>query len=117
MSPILESWSCSSNSKCARPTINDIRPITLLPIPSKILEHLVLQSVKEYLLSCYGPEQFGYRPFSSTVCVLISLHHHITAFLEKPEIVGMQIVSYDLSKAFDRLKPDVILCRLQDCFP
>jgi hypothetical protein len=104
--------------KCVNPTLRDIRPISLLSIPSKILERLVLKSSSKYLLSCYGPEQFGFRPFSSTACALIFLHHHVTASLDKPEVVGMQIVSYDLSKAFDRLKPDVVLRRLQEChFP
>lgn len=101
--------------KKPQPTLSDIRPITLLPVPAKIMERVVLSFVKEDLLKCYGTSQFGFRPKSSTLCALIAVQDHITASLENPTIVGMQLISYDFSKAFDKLKFDVILNRLSSC--
>ena len=40
--------------KKKRPTIEDFRPISLLPLPSKILEAYVLMSVKESLIKLYA---------------------------------------------------------------
>ena len=39
----------------------------------------------------------------------------ITSSLDKADVSGVQIVAYDMSKAFDRLKHDVILARLSTC--
>ena len=96
-------------------SVDDIRPISLLPIPSKILELAFLQFAKPLLLQQYGEDQFGFRPGSSTTCALIVLHDHVTRFMERSDVTGVQIVTYDLSKAFDRLKHDVIIKRFIEC--
>jgi hypothetical protein len=96
-------------------TVDEIRPISLLPIPSKILEFVVLQFAKQIFLNEYGDSQFGFRAGSSTTCALIVLHNHVTKLLEDSNVAGVQIVTYDFSKAFDRLRHDVIIQRLIDC--
>ena len=98
--------------KCASPTINDLRPISLLPIPVKILEHFVLETFKPNILYKYGKNQFGFRPQSSTTSALVAIEDFVTLSLDKKDVLGVQIVAYDLSKAFDTLKHDVILCKL-----
>ena len=98
--------------KCSSPTINDIRPISLLPIPMKILERFVQQTFKTKFLDKYGKNQFGFRPQSSTTAALIAIEDFITSSLDRDDVVGVQIVAYDLSKAFDKLKHDVILSTL-----
>ena len=100
------------------PTVHDVRPISLLPLPAKLLERIVLDSVKSRLLNNIGYCQFGYRPKSSTQCALVSLHEFITQFLDDKRTSGVIVVSYDYSKAFDRLRKDLILARLKECaFP
>ena len=69
--------------KCTNPGFNDLRLISLLPTPLKILEYLLLANLSDKLLSCYGKEQFGFRPGSSTALALISLHDKISYYLEK----------------------------------
>ena len=51
---------------------------------------------------------------SSTVAALIAIEDFISS-LERPDVIGVQLIAYDLSKAFDRLKHDVILSRLTAC--
>ena len=96
-------------------TVDEVRPISLLPIPSKILEFVVLHFAKPIFLNEYGDSQFGFRAGSSTTCALIVLHNHVTKLLEDRNVAGVQIVTYDFSKAFDRLRHDVIIQRLIDC--
>ena len=96
--------------KCC--TLQDLRPISLLPIPIKVLETIVLTHLKDDLVRAYGPDQFGFRPKSSTACALISLHDYCMKCFDDPRVSGIQITAYDFSKAFDRLKYEIILKRL-----
>ena len=49
----------------------------------------------------YGLSQFGFRKGSSTSCALLALHDDLTKFLDIPNTVGVSIISFDASKAFD----------------
>lgn len=104
--------------KTKAPTKSDLRPITLLITPSKVLERLVIDSVKQLFFQHFGPFQFAYKEGSSTTCALISLHERITSYLEETDVGGVQLISYDYSKAFDVLDHKVIIDRLnQSNFP
>ena len=48
-----------------------LRPISLLPIMSKICEKVILEKFGESLLRSYDKYQFAYRPRSSTVCFTV----------------------------------------------
>lgn len=110
--------SISPIPKTRSPGLDDIRPISLLTPPAKILERIVLDSVKEDLLKHYDPFQFGFRPKSSTQCALVSLHNHITRHLDDSSTFAVLVISYDYTKAFDRLRSDIIINRLVGCdFP
>ena len=87
--------------KTAKPTIHELRPISLLPILSKILERCVLNDVGIHLVGQFGPNQFAYRKQSSTTCALIAIHEVTTSHLDKKDICAVKITSFDLSKAFD----------------
>ena len=104
--------------KTRRPSIEDVRPISLLSPLSKIMEKVVLNSIKCQLLNNYDDSQFGFRPQSSTQCALTFLHNCVTSYLDDPSTFAVLIISYDYSKAFDRLRSDIIIKRLIDCkFP
>ena len=90
-------------------TINDLRPISLLPIISKVLEALVLKSIKPRLLEMYGNNQFGFRPSSSTLMAHLAIHDFVTYSLESPDITGVLFASFDMSKAFDRIPHDSVI--------
>lgn len=95
--------------------LNALRPISLLCLPGKLLERFVLTSVKETILKNYDDSQFGFRPRSSCSAAIISLHDHLTEFLDDPTTCGAMIATYDYSKAFDRLRTDIIINRLVQC--
>jgi len=104
--------------KTSSPSLRDLRPISLLRFPAKLLEKCVLASVRERILQHYDSTQFGFRPKSSTQCALVSLHDAMTRFLDDPNTSGAMIIAYDYSKAFDRLRTNLILKRLVACgFP
>ena len=90
--------------KKKNPTIQDLRPISLLPVVSKLFEKCVLDSIKEQILKLFGNCQFAYRPNSSTLHAQIYAHEIITLYLERPNIAGVAMVSFDLSRAFDSLQ-------------
>ena len=98
--------------KCRSPTLLDLRPISLLSVPSKIFERFVFNSLSHFFFDNYGLNQFGFRPKSSTCSALITLHDFVTRMLDRTDVTGVQIVSYDYSKAFDKLCHSVIFRRL-----
>jgi hypothetical protein len=99
--------------KKPRPAINDLRPLSMLPVFSKILESVVLTSVKPHLLSLYGEHQFGFRPLSSTLHAHISLHNFITETLDLKSTDAMILVSTDLKRAFDSVAHSSLLKTLE----
>ena len=89
--------------KSSNITLDNLRPISLLPTMSKILERRVLASMKPELLKLYGVNQYGFRPQSSTLCALIALLDFVTRTLDRRDMSGVALMSFDMSKAFDRL--------------
>ena len=100
--------------KVTKPTINDIRPISILPTPAKILEKIVLQGMEKFFSRNFDAQQFGFRSRSSTLCALLYLEDCVTRLLDDASTAGVVIISYDLSKAFDKLPHEHILQRLMD---
>ena len=104
--------------KCSPPDLEQLRPISLLPVPAKIFERIVLQSVQSKFIDNFGNNQFGCRPSSSTTCAVISLTNHALNTLEAQQVSGMKIITYDLTKAFDKLSHSLIIKKLyQAGFP
>ena len=48
-------------------SVEKIRPITLLSVPSKIMETVVLNSLKSLIITCFPNSQYAYKPKSNTV--------------------------------------------------
>jgi len=99
--------------KVSNPKLEDLRPISKLPICSKVLEHLVLQSVKRHLIAHYGHNQFGFRPRSSTLHAHISIQEFITERLDDTDVKDVAIISFDMAKAFDKLNHKALLTTLE----
>ena len=101
--------------KTSPPSINELRPISLLPIPSKICEKAILNSgLRPLFCKAFGPLQFGGLKYSSTTAALICLHDLITSCLDQQQTLGVAVLAYDFSKAFDRLGHDAIICSLKE---
>ena len=84
-------------------TVQSFRPISLLPIFSKILEKCLHQLLLDQLIAnnILSENQYGFRSGRSTVIPLLLATHHWHTILEKRSQVGC--VFFDLSKAFDTI--------------
>ena len=100
--------------KKSNPTADDFRPISLLPIVSKLFEKLVLSSMKKVFLLEFGRNQHAFRPLGSSTSALIDIHDTITTFLEKPENFGVRVSCLDFSKAFDKLQHNRLVNLLKE---
>ena len=98
--------------KVSRPTLDDIRPISILTTPAKLLEIIVLRSSRQYFTEMFDIHQFGFRRESSTLCALLSLDECVSRYVDDKLTAGVAVISYDLSKAFDKLPHHQIIQRL-----
>ena len=92
-----------------------MRPISILPILSRILERLVVSDfLNPSFLNLPPPlalsNQFAYRATSSTTCALISLLSYVSNLLIiSPHVF---VFSFDYSKAFDTLSHSCVASKL-----
>ena len=91
------------HKKDSKSDINNYRPISLLPIVSKILEKIVFKAVYNFLHanSVLSKHQSGFRPNDSTVNQLAFLYHEFCKALDEKK--DIRIVFCDISRAFDRV--------------
>ena len=89
------------------------RPISILPIISKILERWVHSVVYSYLAECNLIPccQSGFRPRHSTETTLHDLTNTCYQAMERGEMTGTVFI--DLSKAFDSVNHEIILGKLE----
>ena len=78
--------------------MENYRPISLLPIVSKVFERCVLNSIKDQVIS---PKQHGFCTGRSCVTYLLEALGHIDSLLDG----GSQVdtIYLDMSKAFDKV--------------
>ena len=88
------------------------RPISVLPVLSKILERLIYDRTYNYLQknNILYNKQFGFRKNYNTSTALLQLTNDIVRAFERKEIaIGIFI---DLSKAFDTIDHEILLFKL-----
>ena len=83
--------------------VSNYRPISLLSIPSKLLERIVYNRLLHHLLSnsILSPRQFGFRPCSSTQEALLTATHDWQRNLDRG--LSSAALFLDLSKVFDKV--------------
>ena len=93
--------------------VNNYRPISILPVLSKVLERIVFKSVYNYLHehNLLSTHQSGFRPGDSTVNQLAYMYHQFCEALDKKKDV--RIVFCDISKAFDKVWHQGIIFKLK----
>ena len=98
--------------KCSKPTqASDFRPISLLPVLSKVLEKIVLSEwIVPYVSSQLDPMQFAYVPGAGrgTVGALTLINHFVLKHLDGKS-GAVRVLTADYTKAFDRLTFESIL--------
>ena len=91
------------HKKGNKQSLENYRPISLLPICSKIFERLIYNEMFTFLTenNLISPNKSGFRPGDSCVNQLLAITHEIYKSSDKGfEVRG---VFLDISKAFDKV--------------
>lgn len=91
------------------------RPISLLPLCSKLFEKLLFQRIAPFLDSALPSHQFGFRSAHSTVHQLHRVVDYIAPGLESKCYINAAFL--DVAQAFDRVWHDGLLYKLKESLP
>ena len=105
------SWLCKDSLPLAFVTafqFKNYRPISLLPIFSKVLEKLVLARLFTFICknNILDAHQHGFRPLHSANSSLTDVLYYITVALDRKYVALALFI--DLSKAFDSLNLNIL---------
>ena len=91
---------------------NNYRPISLLPVLSKVVEKVICSQINNFFITnnLFYDSQYGFRPGHSTEYAAIEITDRIIAAMDKNNIPLN--VYLDLSKAFDTLDHAILLEKL-----
>lgn len=89
------------------------RPITILPLFSKLIEKLIVIRLMNYLnkFNILTPHQFGFRSNYSTEHALIEFTDTIKKFIDNGSWGGAVFI--DFTKAFDTINHIILFAKLQ----
>ena len=92
--------------------LNNYRPITVLPILSKIMEKGIYNQLTVYLEknNLLSSRQFGFRKGKSTELAATLFFDDVHRAMDRGELTGTIFI--DLSKAFDTVSHSVLLIKL-----
>ena len=91
-------------------SVKNYRPISVLPVVSKIFERIMQKQISSYLEEYLSPCLCGYRKGYSTQYALLSLIEKWKQMLDKQGYAAAIIM--DLSKAFDTINHELLLAKL-----
>lgn len=88
---------------------NDLRPISILPVLSKVLEKIMNAQIRKYL-DHYGSlpqNQSGFRPGFSCVTTLLNITDDIIKAIDMDKTTALILIDY--SKAFDTIDHELLI--------
>ena len=103
------------HKKNERNLLKNYRPISLLPICSKIFERLIFNSLYNYISknNLLSQNQSGFRPGDSCTNQLLSITHYIHSSFDDHSSLEVRGVFLDMSKAFDKVWHDGLIYKLK----
>ena len=87
--------------------LKNYRPVSVLPVVSKIYERIMQKQILEYIDKHLSPHLCGYRKGYSTQTALISMLEKWKLSIDNKGFVGELLI--DLSKAFDTINHQLLL--------
>ena len=90
--------------------VKNYRPISVLPVMSKVFERILQKQITEYIDKFMSPYLCGFRKGFSTQHALLALIENWKTSLDRKGYAGSILM--DLSKAFDTLNHDLLLAKL-----
>ncbi|CAH1259201.1 Hypp2194 [Branchiostoma lanceolatum] len=99
--------------KSSPPSIDELRPISLTPMLSKLCERFVTNWIVNDISPRLDPRQFGGRKQRSTTHALVSLVDFLYKSSSLPSSI-CTLVTTDLSKAFDKVDHTIAVRSLLD---
>ena len=90
--------------------IPNYRPISLLPVISKIFERVLFEQIEKFSEKILSPKLCGFRKGHSTQHALLNLLKNWQKTLDKSGVIGTVLM--DLSKAYDCLPHDLLIAKL-----
>ena len=97
--------------KDSKNSVSNYRPISLLPIVSKVLEKCILKKVFNHFEKYLSDFQFGFIKGRSCVSQLLSVFHEIDSLLDTN--TEIDVLYLDFSKAFDSINHAKLLVKLK----
>ena len=95
--------------------LKNYRPISLLPIFSKIFERIIYNSLFNHFQSSkrFTSSQSGFLPGDSCIAQLLSIIHEIQTAFDNNPTVDVRSLFLDISKVFDKVWHSGLLFKLQ----
>ena len=95
--------------------VKNYRPISLLPICSKIFENFLSAQLYSYLVNhdLISKNQAGFRPGDSTTNQLIDFVNEVYKAFDDRRSLEVRSVFLDLSTAFDKVRHDELIFKLK----
>ncbi|KAG0433116.1 hypothetical protein HPB47_020203, partial [Ixodes persulcatus] len=98
-----------------KPQLDALRPISLTSCVGKIMEHVVLRRINDFMKrnQLFPHTMVGFRPHLSTQDVMLRLKHQIIDGEKSSHLDTRVILGLDLTKAFDTIRHDAVLENLE----
>ena len=104
-----------AHKKNDKGSLNNYRPVSLLPICGKFFERIIFNNVFLFLEdnNLLTPNQSGFRPNDSCINQLLSIVHSIYSDFDHNPSLEVRGNFLDISKAFDKVWHDGLLYKLE----